>query len=296
MSLIPPFYLDCVVAIGKPIEGGRRQWVASGFIYGHLIKKTEDGKNRYLLFLVTNRHVFERIPVAFIRLNTTEGKQAFEADLNTLDSNGSPIWLAHPDPNIDIAIIRISPKYLDDHKIKYAFFNSDKFVANTAKLKEMGITEGDFAYILGFPMGIVGGPQNAVIVRGGTIARIRDTISGVNNEFLVDAFIFPGNSGGPVISKPEVLAIEGTKSQISAELIGIVRGYITYRDVAVSQQTGQPRIVFEENSGLSSVHPIDFIDEVITEHIRLNPLPAEFQPVVIASTELMGDRHENSDG
>ena len=45
---------------------------------------------------------------------------------------------------------------------------------------------------------------------------------GANKEFLVDAFVFPGNSGGPVVSKPEALAITGTKSQDYAYLIGIV--------------------------------------------------------------------------
>jgi hypothetical protein len=34
------------------------------------------------------------------------------------------------------------------------------------------------------------------------------------------------------------IAISGTKSQISACLIGVVRGYVPYNDVAISQQTG----------------------------------------------------------
>ena len=34
-------------------------------------------------------------------------------------------------------------------------------------------------------------------------------------------------------------------------------------DIAVSQQTHRPRIVFEENSGLAEVIPIDRVNETI---------------------------------
>ena len=33
------------------------------------------------------------------------------------------------------------------------------------------------------------------------------------------------------------------------------------RDVATSQQTRPPRVIFEENSGLTSVMPVDLIEE-----------------------------------
>src|ERR1019366_8874960 len=59
---------------------------------------------------------------------------------------------------------------------------------------------------LGFPLQLVGGERNYVIVRHGTIARIGDMLAGTNKNFLVDTFIFPGNSGGPVILKPEMMA------------------------------------------------------------------------------------------
>jgi hypothetical protein len=57
MELIPPFLLDCVVAIGLIVsasDGTSKQWVASGFLYGEITKqasKVED--NEYRVFLVT---------------------------------------------------------------------------------------------------------------------------------------------------------------------------------------------------------------------------------------------------
>src|SRR5690606_36629166 len=125
--------------------------------------------------------------------------------------------------------------------------------------------EGDGVYIIGFPMGLIGAHRNYAIVRGGCVARIRDSLAGTASTFLVDSFIFPGNSGGPVVAKPEVMSITGTQALGSAKLTGIITGYLPYRDVAVSQQTQRPRIIFEENSGLAQVLPVDRVREAV-EH------------------------------
>jgi S1-C subfamily serine protease len=133
--------------------------------------------------------------------------------------------------------------------------------------------EGDGAYALGFPMGLVGEERNFVIVRQGSIARIRDALAGFSKEILVDVAIFPGNSGGPVVTKPEIAAIQGTLAQTTAYLLGVVKGYIPYLDVAISTQTKKPRIIFEENSGLAAVIPIDYVIEAIMEHMLYETLP-----------------------
>jgi hypothetical protein len=115
---------------------------------------------------------------------------------------------------------------------------------------------------------LVGERRNYVVIRGGWIARIRELLQGGSDHFLIDAAVFPGNSGGPVVSRPEIVALANTKSSDRSYLIGVVRAYVPYRDVAVSAQTGQTRVVFEENSGLAAVHPVDLIEETIDHLIR----------------------------
>ena len=154
-----------------------------------------------------------------------------------------------------------SANLLREHRIKFSWFNSDDHAVTCAAAKELGITEGDGVFVLGFPMGLVGGDRNFVIVRQGTIARIRDTLAGGSKECLVDVSVFPGNSGGPVVTRPELAAIQGTKPLLASHLLGMVKAYIPYRDVAISTQTKRPRIIFEENSGLTAVIPVDFIRE-----------------------------------
>ncbi|MFY3739739.1 MAG: S1-C subfamily serine protease [Candidatus Nitrosomirales archaeon] len=267
MGLIPPSFLDCVVSIGvKGSEG--IHWVASGFLYGHYLRTLEDGITaEFKTYLVTNRHVFENLETVIVRFNPKTNEPAREYTINLKTQEGNPLWINHPNSKIDIAILPINYSLIQDMQV--SFFESDAHVANIKKLNELGIIEGDFVYVLGFPMGIVGAQRNMVIVRSGIVARIRDALAKDNEKYLIDASVFPGNSGGPVILKPELTAIKGTKPQDRAYLIGVIISYVPYRDVAYSMQTKRPRITFEENSGLAEVHPIDFVEETVAEHLKL---------------------------
>jgi len=262
MALIPPFFLDCVVAIGFDAAKGERNYVATGFLYGDFLKR--EGEDRfYYLFLVTNKHVFEGAEAAWLRFNPEGDELARELSVRLLNADKKPIWFAHHDPEVDLAVIGLNARVLQESKIRVSFFRSDTDIADRKKALEVGISEGDGVFALGFPMGLIGEKRNFVIVRQGAIARIRDALAGIAKEFLIDTSIFPGNSGGPVISRPEVVSIEGTKAVSSAYLLGVVSSYIPYTDVAISPQTKRPRVTFEENSGLAAAVPIDYLVEII---------------------------------
>ena len=267
MALIPRFCLDCVVAIGVPSGKEQTRWIASGFLYGDFFKKDEKGENLYQVFLVTNRHVFKELKQVLLRFNPTGKEAAKQYLLNLVDASSKKmLWTPHPNPNIDIAVTTINTDILEKHGIQFTWFQSDEHVATLDKMAALGITEGDFIYILGFPMELVGAERNYVIVRSGNIARVQDAIDRRSKEFLIDAFTFPGNSGGPVITKPEVVAIKDTPAVSSGYLIGVIQSYLSYQEFAVSEQTGRRRVMFEENSGLTAVIPIDFVKEAIDIH------------------------------
>ena len=59
------------------------------------------------------------------------------------------------------------------------------------------------------------------------------------------------------------MSINGTQNIDRAALIGVVKSYIPYKDVAISQQTGKPKVIFEENSGLALVETVDSIEETV---------------------------------
>ena len=269
-ALIPTNYFDCVVAIGRNVHVIEKgvQWepIASGFLYGDPTGEKNDKEAKtFRVFLVTNRHVVQGLPEVILRFNPKESKPAKQYAVPLLNAKGQQAWFAPPDPQVDVSVIRIDLDFLRNDGIKAEFFTGDDNSADVAKMKELGVSEGDGVFVLGFPLQLVGGERNFVIARQGIIARIADLLDGYTKSFLLDTFIFPGNSGGPVIIKPDLASIRGTKAQTDAQLIGLVSSFETYQDVAVSQQTGRPRITFEENAGLANVIPVDQIRAAIAE-------------------------------
>ena len=268
---IPPFFVDSVVALGSyqtRVPGQPPEWVteASGFFYGFAEdKETDPAKHMYRVYLVTNRHVLANHTQIFVRLNAVKATDIVkEVSLALKDEKGADLWISHPNPLVDISVVSINTKWLRDQGLQQSFFTNDENAADKTKLKEIGISIGDGIFVLGFPMGLTGTAQRSyVIARHGSIARISDVLEGAGNTFLIDSLVFPGNSGGPVVSEANLSAIEGTKRQDKAYLIGVVRAYVPYTDVAVSQQTGQLRMVLQENSGLAEVIPIDAVNETI---------------------------------
>ena len=143
-------------------------------------------------------------------------------------------------------------------------FTREEQVLSREKAQEIGVSEGDGVFAIGFPMGLVGyEDQIFPIVRQGCLARVQDWLSGRADTILIDASIFPGNSGGPVFLRPSTVAIEGTKSNLHSYLIGMVSAYIPYRNVSVSLQTGRAMLVLEENSGIAEIVPGDAITETV---------------------------------
>ena len=116
-------------------------------------------------------------------------------------------------------------------------------------------------------MSISGKVRNFVIVRQGIIARVDEEVL-EQGFYYIDASAYPGNSGGPVIHKPELIAITGTSNNSSAGLIGVISSGETYSDIAVSQQTGEPKVVFTEQTGLIRVVPTELIFEIIDKAFK----------------------------
>jgi S1-C subfamily serine protease len=268
-TLLPPSFVNSVVAIGhnETHPNGPPTWIteASGFFYGYLVQDDPDpAKRLYEIYLITNRHVIANHTTVFIRLNpkqTSDQGQVFDASM--IDERGVPTWFTHKDPTIDIAATRINWKVLQDRGIDVDFMTSDANAADTKKMQDIGVSAGDGIFVIGFPMNLAGQQRNYAIVRPGAIARVSDLVQSAATVFLIDSHVFPGNSGGPVILEPNLFAIQGTKSNNTAYLIGMVSAYIPYVDVAISPQTQRPRVTFEENSGLAEVIPVDRINESI---------------------------------
>ena len=139
--------------------------------------------------------------------------------------------------------------------------NSDtKSISINFILRENELKTTTPILVPGFPLGLRSEKFSNPIVRHGIVARCEE------NRIILDAFIFPGNSGGPVFYVPNIKVDNQTiSSPILNEqrLIGLISAYIPYVDVAISNQTKRARISFEENSGLCIAVPVDDILELL---------------------------------
>ena len=70
-------------------------------------------------------------------------------------------------------------------------------------------------------------------------------------------------SGSPIVIRPELMSIKGTKSLERAALIGIVHSYIPYQENLINSQTKRVVEVRSENSGIAYVHPIEYVKDII---------------------------------
>ena len=113
MPLLPPNYLDCVVAIGIGKPAAERQWIGTGFFYGLDSGEADDEGNKfYTVFLVSNKHVFEGLKTAYIKLNSHDGTSSKDYEIDLIAKNGKELWIGHPDTEVDVAASWINAGFL----------------------------------------------------------------------------------------------------------------------------------------------------------------------------------------
>lgn len=200
-------------------------------------------------YLVTAKHVVEEFRNTFgsdnalaFYYNLKNQKYSYNLFSN-LKKKHDVDWVFAS--NSDIAVIPFGiSKEFDVKTIPESFFlTSDK------------ILELQDTFFISYQPGIKSKDKIAPIIRSGMISIFNE-----DGTFYLDAFAFPGNSGSPVFIKPSAFIF--TQKGVSAgdpeacKFIGIIGEYLTYQEIAISAQTRRPRIVFEENTGLARVWPV----------------------------------------
>ena len=203
--------------------------------------------------LVTAKHVvFDRqgkgslIPNLGYRMNDKKERSSLilDNDVNSVVKSG---WTRSE--KFDVACRLIVRKDTTDFvTIPYSMFLPVKQLQAGAPL-----------FIIGFPLGMRSEKYAIPVVRRAIVARPDP------NNIIVDGFVFPGNSGGPVVYEPTIQFGEAFKTQILQGdwFVGIVLSEISYVETAISAQTLKPRVTFEDNSGLCNVLPADHILDLL---------------------------------
>ena len=192
-------------------------------------------------FIATANHVVSPDGAVHFRIPQKSGKDARHQP--HLDNATG--WIR--DTNNDVAVAALGiQENTDDIKA----IPIDSMLADYDE-----VSIGDEVFILGYPSSVVQSQDPTVhYLRNGVVASKHSS-----PRIIIDAFLFPGNSGGPVYWKQTSgIKFNGiiTGPEIPgrlSKLVGIVSETLQYREEAKSPQTGRTRVIFEENSGLAVV-------------------------------------------
>jgi len=239
-----------VVFLGKLDASGKPHIHATGFLVdidGVFYLLTA----KHVVFNTTTGEYVDKDLMAFFNLkdggvtirSITEIKDKYEVD-----------WVFHSDPDVDIAMI---PFMLDVAEEDVRVVKNELFLSSEELFELYDV------FFLSYQPGIELKGRITPIIRSGTISLLED-----DGTFYLDAAAFPGNTGSPVFLKPSPIRYNQSGYTIGTDplggrFIGIIGEYVPYQEVAVSAQTGRPRIVFEENTGLSRVWSVSFIKEIV---------------------------------
>ena len=257
MSFILSDYLKSVTAIGIKSENSTLSWVATGFY----IQKMIGDENK--IFLVSNKHVFQNKNSISVQLYSKMTKKQMIVDVS-LTLNGSALYKVHPDQNIDIAVLLLDHLPPTGEGYETNVVNIDNSAIDTDTLRSQGGTEGTLIYMVGFPMGLVNDDFLFPVCRLGCIGRnTKEQVLSKSKSFIADIQNYPGNSGSPIFSRPEVGNVGKEPAFNKSSLIGIVHSYIPYTESLLNTQTKQIVELRSENSGLAYVHPVEYIRDVV---------------------------------
>jgi hypothetical protein len=170
MALFPPRFINATVAIGT-LKDNKEIWIGSGFLYGHALPDDANG-SRVRLFVVSNKHVFQSLKNVIVKFNPIGKTEPLDIFGNFED--GTTTLFLHP--QLDLGAFNLLIDFegagiTGDH----FFYSGD--ILTRQEVRDTGITEGDFAYLLGFPASIIDDGQGYVVVRHGSIARVFGVIS-----------------------------------------------------------------------------------------------------------------------
>lgn len=180
--------------VGQSKKPGKLSF-ATGFIIGRPLKKKPES-SRFVL--VTAAHVFEGFQgqKATIVLRKQKEDGSYEKvpfEFQILDVSNKPLWVRHPDKDIDVAAIYISLP----SEVKFSLLPT-QLLGDDAVLEKFEIHPGDELLCLGFPLGVQSPLGGFPILRSGKIASYPLIPAKKIKKFYFDFQIYDGNSGGPV--------------------------------------------------------------------------------------------------
>ena len=148
-------------------------------------------------FIVTNRHMvagFNSGTLYFHKSNN--GKPSYEKPIECFVASWSE-WFCHPDPNVDIAILPSDNNILSNAGMDEELFT--QCVSSSLVLDDNMPHPLEEVFFVGYPAGLWDEQHALPIARRGITASFINQDYNGRPCFLIDASVFGGSSGSPVV-------------------------------------------------------------------------------------------------
>ena len=187
-----------------------------------------------------------------VLLNRVDGSR-HAVSLDEVRKTDGIDWAFHPIQEVDIALMPFPVRPDFD-----VFDWPDRLFVDSSALRLM-----DNVFFLARQIGYSKQILYRPILRRGVISLVSD-----DGSFLVDATMFPGNSGSPVFVIFDAWNADriGANDSIRLKhirLAGILKGYVHFPGRTLRNGTGESGDTFLENTGLSFAWPMDRVREIV---------------------------------
>jgi hypothetical protein len=174
---------------------GTRHGLATCFI---VLRRDSSAPGGTAAVVVTAAHILSTAPKGpfYLVARIAEGggdPQVVLVELRPPQSSG-PIFVKHPLYDIGAFEIRIPPQLA--HLITFPSFLNEKAIGT----KRDAPRAGQDVLFVGFPKVLPGTAGGFPVLRAGKIASYSGSGSGKQHVFLINADVYPGDSGGPVFA------------------------------------------------------------------------------------------------
>ncbi|SNS66124.1 Trypsin-like peptidase domain-containing protein [Micrococcales bacterium KH10] len=261
-SIADNLFYSTVYIETKTLDGGQ---VGTGFLINYPVTA-----GNIVPVLVTNKHVLLGAYEAEFRLVRAEGNDPAQGAVKIkYEGFGQDSWLGHPAENVDVAVMLFAPIWNRMVEINapgfYRAFSPENLLDQRNSFDLDAIEQVTF---LGYPAGLYDSVSMLPIARRGqTATPIYIDYNGLP-AFLIDAAVFPGSSGSPVVIFDNGLYVARNGAvnlgQSRFFLVGIVAAVHT-REISgeISITTTGSIASFREPIGLGIVYKSSAIQECV---------------------------------
>lgn len=189
-------------------DEGDEGFAGTGFFYysqySRPILRNEDDLPPFGPYLVTNKHIVEPTgdanPDELVIYLRDEGhrKEPTRYDIPLYDDQGDPVWLEHPERDVDVVMILL------DHDL------GPRFTYTRSQIPQTGdeVSGGDLARVIGYP-NFLPEFRKFPVMRSALISSPYGISFEDADFFYFDARLHNGMSGSPVVYiPPELIPIE----------------------------------------------------------------------------------------